>query len=157
MLQTTGAQFAQNHKIHFSAPIETTVGIPLSDGRSTAWLFEDTTYIDFNENGKPDVTGTNGWNRGDIWMTEHAFMTDYQSLKNIAKDNETEIIRNQDVTPVHMARKGVSVAKWFGQHKTMLTQQGTLAGLVAGVTFPQGVDWAIDVANNTFMVYSDKE
>ncbi len=157
MLKTTASAFQNANKIHFRAPIRHTVGMPVELSGEDVKLFKDLDVIDLNRNGKPDLDVRESFNRLKIDMTEPVLFTSYESIERLAEQSETEIVRSEDVRAVKIGQPGYDLAKfvWSGSHKSHVRKERTLDTLVDELgAFPADAQWAIDVANDQFMVYS---
>tara|TARA_Y100000815_G_scaffold93631_1_gene82742 strand:+ start:261 stop:746 length:486 start_codon:yes stop_codon:yes gene_type:complete len=159
MIQTTAAAFRQDNTIHFSAPIGKVKGIPVEIGGENHRLFDNMEVIDLDRNGKPELRSEETFNRLRLQITEPVLFTSFDSIEDLAEKNETEIVRQQDVRSVTIGEPHYDLAKfiWSGSHKSEVRNKRTLDSLVDEVgAFPRDAGWAIDTANDEFVIFSPK-
>ena len=159
MLKTTAAEFRQNNTIHFSAHIGKVRAIPVEINDEQHQLFDNMDVIDLDHNGKPELRTEETFNRLRLQITEPVLFTTFESIEELASNNETEIVRQQDVRSVTIGEPYYDLAKflWSGSHKSEVRNKRTLDSLVDEVgAFPRDAGWAIDTANHEFVIYSPK-
>jgi hypothetical protein len=158
MIKQDFKTFQRQNRVHYVANISTMTGNEATIQGRNIGLFSGTAVIDWNHNGRADVSGHENGSTVVYDVAEPAFLTSYRALKEMAQRNGTHIIRQDDVRPVKVGQPGYTINKWVwdrdkaGPHTNKTRYLESLVDEIGA--FPTDVKWAIDTHQNRFVVYS---